>query len=270
MNDSYIIENDISLIEFLNLHYDPKLIKNLLKYKMVFVNEKEVSNVHTILKKNDNILIIKRSNDLFILYEDKEVIVVYKPYNLLTVADNKTRDNTLYHKVSEYLKKSNKNMRVFIVHRLDYETSGLVVFAKSKKVQELLQKNWNNVTRKYVALVHGNFKKSKTLKYYLKEGKNLKVYSSFDGVLSVTDVYPIKSNDKYTLVSIDIKTGKKHQIRVSLKEEGFPILGDSKYGIDDKMKHLYLCANELVFMNPITNKKISVFWNLIFEYKKLV
>lgn len=270
MNNSYVILENTDLLTFLSKHYDLKTIKVLLKFKMVFVNGIEVSNIHTKLNMNDNVLIIKRDKDLFILYEDKYIIICYKPYNLLTVADKKERENTLYHKVSMYLKKKNKNSKVFIVHRLDYETSGLVIFAKSKEIQGILQNNWNDVIRNYICVVHGIFDKEKTLKYYLKENSSLMVYKSKNGSLAITDVFPIKNNSKYSLLSLNIKTGKKHQIRVSLKEEGHPILGDTKYGIKDKFKHLYLCANKLEFNHPITNKKIVIEWSLTHEYKKIL
>lgn len=270
MNEVYKIEKGSNLLTFLSNYYDTKTIKRFLKYKMVFVNSKEVSNVNTKLNVKDTLLIVKRSKDLFILYEDKDIIIVYKPYKLLTIADKKEKENTLYHKVSSYLKNNNKNAHVFVVHRLDFETSGIVIFAKSKRVQDLLQNNWSDVTRKYLCVVHGIFKNNKTLKYYLKENKALMVYPSKDGVLSITDVMPIKNNSKYTLLKLNIKTGKKHQIRVSLKEEGYPVLGDTKYGIDDKFKHLYLCASELEFNHPVMGKKISIKWYLTDEYKKIV
>lgn len=196
-------------------------------------------------------------NKLKIIYEDKYIIIVNKPSKLLTIGNDKEKENTLYHKVSIYLKRKNKNNKVFIVHRLDYDTEGLIIFAKDSKTKTILQNNWDKVERKYMAIVNGNIKPdSNTLKSYLKETKTNLVYStkSKDGKLAITSYKAIVKTDKYSLLDIIIKTGRKNQIRVQLNDYGYPILGDKKYGIKSNYKKMYLCAYYLKFNHPITNE----------------
>ena len=205
---------------------------------------------------------MKKTDKLKIIYEDKYLLVVDKPNNLLTVSNEKESENTLFHKVYLYIKRKNKNQKIFIVHRLDYDTSGLVVFAKSEKVKTKLQDNWDQVVRKYMAIVHGNLEtKSGTIKSYLKMTKTQLVYSTNDsknGKLAITSYKTILENKKYSLLDIDIKTGRKNQIRVHLNDLGYPILGDKKYSnIKDKAKRMYLHAYYLEFTHPITNNKLK-------------
>ena len=205
---------------------------------------------------------MKKTDKLKIIYEDKYLLVVDKPNNLLTVSNEKESENTLFHKVYLYIKRKNKNQKIFIVHRLDYDTSGLVVFAKSETVKKQLQDNWDQVIRKYMAIVHGNLEtKSGTIKSYLKMTKTQLVYSTNDsknGKLAITSYKTILENKKYSLLDIDIKTGRKNQIRVHLNDLGYPILGDKKYSsIKDKAKRMYLHAYYLEFTHPITNNKLK-------------
>ena len=197
---------------------------------------------------------------LDIIYEDKYLLVVSKPAGLLTIATLKD-DRTLYYEVRDYLNK--KNQKAFIVHRLDKDTSGLVVFAKSEKVKIILQNNWHDVKRGYVALVHGKLERNKdTIKSYLKETKTLLVYSTNDsknGKLAITEYEVISKNNKYSLLDINILTGRKNQIRVHLNDINHPIVGDKKYSnIKDKSKRLYLHANYLEFNHPITNEILKL------------
>ena len=159
--------------------------------------------------------------------------------------------------VSNYVKKNNKNNKIFIVHRLDRETSGIVLFAKNMKIKKLLQDNWNDLTieRKYIALVHGISKDSDVLKSNLVED-NMRVYASKKGKLAITEYVKINSINNKSLLDINIKTGRKNQIRVQLKDVNLPILGDRKYGIKDNCKRLYLHAYKLVIINPLNNKKM--------------
>lgn len=199
---------------------------------------------------------------LKIMYEDKYLLIVDKPYHLLTIATDKEFDNTLYHKVYLYLKRKNKNNKVFIVHRLDYDTSGLIIFAKDINTKNILQTNWSQVKRKYIAIVNGIVQeKEKIIKSYLKETKTNLVYSTNDkknGLIAITSYKEIISSDKYSLLEIEIKTGRKNQIRVHLKDIGHSILGDKKYGIKDKEKRMYLHAYYLKFKHPITNHMIEL------------
>jgi len=202
-----------------------------------------------------------KKDKLNIVYEDKEIIVINKPPHLLTISTENEKERTLFHKVYLYLKKKNKNNKVFVVHRLDKDTSGLIVFAKSEMVKKKLQNNWDKSIRNYVAVVNGNVEKEKdTLRSYLKETKTLLVYSTNDksGDLAITNYQKIMANKEYSLLSINIKTGRKNQIRVQLNDINHSIVGDKKYGIKkDPLRRLCLHANYLEFNHPITDKKMS-------------
>ena len=197
---------------------------------------------------------------LDIIYEDKELLVVNKPSKLLTIADNKERIKTLYHEVREYLHK--KNQKVFIVHRLDKDTSGIVLFAKNEKLKRLLQDNWNTYYREYIAVLEGNLKSNNgVIKCYLNETKTNLVYvsNSNNGKLAITYYELLKYNKNYSLVKINIKTGRKNQIRASMSYIGNPIVGDKKYNSKlDSFKRLALHHSKLEITHPIT-KKILIF-----------
>jgi len=211
---------------------------------------------------------MKRKNKLDIIYQDKYILVVNKPSGLLTVSTDKEKEHTLFHQVYLYEKQKNKNNKIFIVHRLDKDTSGIVLFAKSEKIKHLLQDNWDNMvkTREYIALVEGEVKKDKdTIKSWLKENKNFITYSSNkkgDGKLAITNYEKVKTNSKYSLLKINILTGKKNQIRVHMKDIEHPIVGDKKYNSNSNpIKRLGLHATKLEIIHPITNEKV------IFESK---
>ena len=212
-----------------------------------------------------------KKDRLKIIYEDKHILIVDKKAGLLTIGTEKEKEHTLYHKVYEYLKK--KNQKVFIVHRLDKDTSGLVLFAKSEKAKYLLQENWDSVKRKYYAIVYGNNCPSKgTIKIKLNESKTLKTYIDIhNGKLAITEYRKIREKGKYSLLDINLLTGRKNQIRVSLNYIGYPIIGDKKYGeAPNPLRRLCLHAYYLEFVHPITHEKLKfevsfpqVFSNLI-------
>lgn len=202
---------------------------------------------------------------LDIIYEDKFILAVNKPHNLLTISTEKEKDKTLYHEVLTYIKK--KNQKIFIVHRLDKDTSGIVLFAKNEKIKNYLQDNWSNVQRYYVALVEGKITAKGEIKSYLKETKTLLTYSAKEGKLAHTKYEPIMISNKCTLLNIQILTGRKNQIRVHMKDINHPIVGDQKYGSKIKsVKYLYLTANKVVFIHPITKKEINLEIDIPKEY----
>jgi RluA family pseudouridine synthase len=206
---------------------------------------------------------------LKIIYEDKYLLAVYKKSGLPTIKD-RHHVNNLYSEVYDYLHK--KNQKVFVVHRLDADTSGIVLFAKTETVRNNLQTNWDSVIREYVSVVHGKVKNSGVIKSYLKETKSLISYSTNDksGKYAETHYELISSNDKYSLIKISIKTGRKNQIRVHMKDNKTPILGDKKYGIKDNFKSMYLLANRLFFVHPITRERINLYLDIPKEYRDLV
>lgn len=205
-----------------------------------------------------------KKKKLNIIYEDKEILVINKPSGLLTVSTPKEKEKTLFHEVSEYVKKSNPKAKIFIINRLDKDTSGIVLFAKNQSVKYMYQNNWDKlaVKRCYVAVVKGTLKqKIGTIKSYLKETKTLLVYSSNDkkeGKLAITNYKVLKENNKYSMLDIEIKTGRKNQIRVHLNDIGNPILGDKKYGnIKSPLNRLTLHASYMLLINPKTKKQME-------------
>lgn len=250
------------LLQFLldNVEMSHKKIKALLKYQNILVNKKIITKYDYLLHPKDTVEIKefktkKHPSTMDIIYEDKDIIVLNKPSGLLTIATSKEKEKTLYHITREYVKSSNKSNNLYVIHRLDRDTSGIVMFAKSEKIKNLYQNNWNEIvkSRKYVAIVEGILnKKEDTLKSYLEENEDGYVYVSKTGKLAITNYKVKKETTKYSLLDIDIKTGRKNQIRVQLKEINHPIVGDKKYG--NKGKKMYLCAYELDIINPITNK----------------
>ena len=198
---------------------------------------------------------------LKILYEDKFIIVIDKPSGLLTISTEKEKEKTLFHQVYEYLKQKNKNNKVFIVHRLDKDTSGIVIFAKDIQTKSFLQNNWDKFKRNYVAVVEGHTKEKGVLKNYLMETKTHLTYIVEDnkGKLAITEYEKVLENNKYTMLSINIKTGRKNQIRVQLANIGNPIVGDKKYGTKkDPIRRMALVANTIEFIHPKTNEKICI------------
>ena len=216
-----------------------------------------------------------KNKKLDIIYEDKFIIVVNKPSHLLTISTDNEKEKTLFHQVLMYEKKKNKNNKVFIVHRLDKDTSGLVLFAKDEKLKYKLQNNWDNEAKRgYVAIVNGHTLDKDTLKSYLAETKTLLVYStdSHHGKLAITEYEKITDNKKITLLKIIIKTGRKNQIRVQLNDNGNSIVGDKKYGISkfDPLRRLCLHANYLSIIHPVTNKRVVFETEIPKEFIKLI
>ena len=194
---------------------------------------------------------------LDIIYEDKKLLAINKECNLLTIGNIKNKYNTLYHEVRLYLNK--KNQKAFIVNRLDKDTSGIVLFAKDEKTKEVLQNKWNDITiRKYYAVVEGVLKeKQGTLENYLSESKTLQVYVNDNnkGKLAILNYQVIKETNKYSLLDIEIKTGRRNQIRCQLDYIKHPIIGDKKYNSKkNPINRLGLHAYKLILKNPIDNK----------------
>lgn len=197
---------------------------------------------------------------LNILYEDKYLIIVYKRHGLLTISRDNHNDLNLYDEVKEYEKKKNPKNKIFIVHRLDKDTSGLVLFAKNEKIKYALQNNWDKVIRKYYAVVEKEVLENKTLINYLQESKTGEVFVTNNKVMgkkSITKYEVLSKNNKCSLLDIEIKTGRKNQIRVQLAYVHHPIIGDKKYG-NTKNKELLLQAYYLKFNHPIDNKEIII------------
>lgn len=272
-----ICDKDDELYNYLRNNINKKSknnIKNLLKNECVYVNNKVITKYNYIIKKNDIIEINKKNTStLTIIYEDNNIIVVDKPSKLLTISNKNEKENTLYRMVSDYLKKDKK--KVFIIHRLDFDTSGVIMFAKNEKIQKLYQDNWNNLakTREYTAVVEGITNNKGHIESYLKQTKTLLVYSSKsnDGYFAVTDYERISNNNKYSMVKIHISTGRRNQIRCHMYDIKHPILGDTRYKAkSNPINRLALHANKLIITDPITKKEFTFISNIPLEFYNLV
>ena len=201
---------------------------------------------------------------LRILHEDRDILVIDKPPGLLTIATDKEQTRTAYSFLTEYVRKGSttSHKRIFIVHRLDRETSGILIFAKTIEAKLSLQGQWDTTQKKYLAVVHGTCKKSSdTITTYLAETKAHDVYSTSDrvtGMLSHTAYRVLKQSKSCALLEVDLLTGRKHQIRVHLAGIGHPIVGDRKYGKGTKeQKRLALHARSICFKHPYSGKMLT-------------
>ena len=265
--EKYIVKENEILIEFLKKMFSnlsKNSVKSLLHNEKVFVNGNMTTKYNYELNIGDVVEIREKvAKNIDIIYEDKDIIVINKPSGLLTVATEKEKNKTAYHLVMEYLKKKNKNNRIFIIHRLDKDTSGIIMFAKNERAKHLYQDNWNDIVKKrcYYAVIDGKMEnKEGTIKSYLKENGNM-VYSVKDrsGKLAITEYKALKERKNISLLDINLKTGRKNQIRVHMKENKTPILGDLKYGEKSKLiNRLALHAYKLELINPVT-KKLLIF-----------
>ena len=277
------VKKEDTLLNYLynNLDMPKKRVKQYLTHGSIYVDNVKVTKYDYRLIKGMNIVIDtdsknKKTLPFEIVFEDDNIIVVNKPAGLLTIATSKEKEKTLYHIVGEYLKSSDKNNKVFIVHRLDKDTSGIVVFAKNEKIKNQLQENWNEYVslREYVAVVHGKLKSpSGRIEQYLRETKTNLVYAvkDKDGKVAITNYKTIKESNNYTMVSINIETGRKNQIRVAMNSIGNPIVGDKKYSnVRDNEVRLYLHANRLKLYYPVIKKDILFEVSNPNEFKKIM
>ena len=247
---------------------------------MVKVNDIIITNSSYLLKDNDRVEIsyIKKiipEYNLDILYEDEYLIIINKPYGLLSISNDKEKIVTAYRMVSDYVKHSSNNKYIFVIHRLDQDTSGILMFSKNEKIRYKMQDNWNTVVKKrgYIALVDGVLKGSGTRRSYLMEDRNQFVYSSKNnyGKEAITHYSSIKNNNDYSLLQIFIDTGRRNQIRVHLSEMGYPIVGDKKYKCkSNPIKRLCLHANILEFIHPVSKKLIHIESDIPYEFNKII
>ncbi len=201
---------------------------------------------------------------LTILHEDQDIIVVDKINGLLTMGTEKEKEKTAYFLLTDYVRKGNPRARnrVFIVHRLDRDTSGVLVFAKTELAKRFLQDNWKEFEKKYVTVVHGKLsEKEGIITSYLVENSAYRMYSVNNpekGKFSKTGFKVIGENANFSLIEIDLFTGTKNQIRVHFAEKGHPVAGDKIYGIPEKgVKRLALHSYSLTLIHPFTKKKMT-------------
>lgn len=259
-------------------------IKEFLKHKQVAVNGVPTTQFDTVLNVGDEVKVnLTREFRVFyhrrvkLVYEDDDVVVINKGYGLLSMGTDKIKDGTAYSIVREYLKWHNPRNKVFIVHRLDRDTSGLMMMAKNEEAKDAMQHNWNNMVlnRKYLAVVEGcPEQKCGEIRSYLAETSQFEVYSTDDpqkGQLAITRYKVLSSGNGYSLLEIELDTGRKNQIRVHLKDLGHPIAGDRKYGAKSSPIHrLALHAQTLRFIHPSTRKEMSFSTPVPVAFAKMV
>lgn len=203
---------------------------------------------------------------LLVLYEDKDILVVDKPAGLLTVATETEKTRTAHFVLTDYIRKGCGRARkqLFVVHRLDRDTSGTLIFARSEEAMLRLKAQWKQTEKKYLAVVHGKCEKSSgTITSYLAEDRDYNVYSTSDstkGRLSQTAYTVLRETKRFSLLEVALLTGRKNQIRVHLAGIGNPIVGDTKYGKygreDESQFRLALHARSISFKHPFSGKKL--------------
>jgi RluA family pseudouridine synthase len=259
-------------------------VKSLLRNKQVTVNGQPVTQFNHELRPSDKIVITGERladgillRNMKIVYEDEYIIVIDKNAGLLSMASDNEKYLTAYNILSNYVKLQKPSNKIFIVHRLDRDTSGLMMFARSEKVQSRLQKDWQNMVtaRTYTALVEGEVTQTEgILKSYIFESKALMMHSTQNpdkGDLAITHFKTLKSNKDYSLLAVTIETGKKNQIRLHMQEMRHSIVGDKKYGATgNPIGRLGLHASVLAFIHPVTGKELRFESKVPAKFRRLV
>ncbi len=275
IDKTFTVEEEKGLLDFLyeNLKgMSANKVKSTLKYKLVSVNGKITTKFDYMLKKGQTVTIgtykpvysgVDTSDLPDILFEDEDLLVINKPSGMLSIADDKEKLNTAYHIMNEYVKQKNSNARIYVVHRLDKDTSGILMFAKNADIKTELQDNWEDLVklRGYSALVEGcPERESGRIESWLRETDTRLVYSARsdgDGKHAVTNYTVARKGEYYSLLDVNIETGRKNQIRVHMKDIGCPIAGDKKYDAKTNPIHrLGLHAGALTFIHPYTNEEM--------------
>ena len=266
----YPVYVETTLLEFLlfKMPDSPrKTVKSLLAHHQVSVNGVPVSQFDYKLFPEDVVIVSqfriarRESKDLPIIYEDEDIIAIDKPSGLLSVASDREKGRTAYRLVADYVAAKDPKKRIFVVHRLDEDTSGVLIFAKNHQTREALQNHWQEIVeiRGYYAIVEGKMEKEEeTLKDYLDENDLHLVYVTKNkaaGKLSITTYRVMAYKEPYSLLDIHLSSGRKNQIRVQLGHRGHHVIGDDKYGEPaNPIGRLGLHAYELKFTNPLNGK----------------
>ena len=245
-------------------------LKQMLAHDQIAVNDMPQRQFDQPLNPGDKVKVnftrefrVFSHRRLKLVYEDEDIIVVNKGYGLLSMGNDKTREGTAYSILREYIKWQNPANKLFIIHRLDRDTSGLMMFAKNEEAKRTMQHNWNNMVlnRKYVTVVEGDVEEPQgVVRSYLGETSQFEVFSTDDpsqGKLAVTRWTRLKEGSEYSLLEVELDTGRKNQIRVHMKDIGHPISGDRKYGAEASPIHrLALHARTLRFIHPVTRREM--------------
>lgn len=285
--ETYHVTEDAPLLDFLIGAMPQRkrtAVKNLLGHNQIAVNGIPTTQFDMPLKEGDEVKAnltrefrVFYNRRLKLVYEDDDIIVVNKGYGLLSMGTDKIKEGTAYSILREYLKWQNPRNMLFIVHRLDRDTSGLMVFAKTQEAKDKLQHNWNNmvISRKYLAVVEGKPEPEEgEVRSYLAENSRFEVYSTDkpeEGQLAVTRYRTLRSRNGYSLMEVSLDTGRKNQIRVHMKDLGHPIAGDRRYGAKSSPIHrMALHAQTLRFIHPITRKDMNFSTPVPASFAKMV
>jgi 23S rRNA pseudouridine1911/1915/1917 synthase len=249
-----------------------KQVRAWLKFGSVAVNGKVITQFDHKLKPGDSVQIrpkgmaapeTKLASGIRIRHEDADILVIDKPAGLLSIASPSEEEKTVYASLTNHVRQGNPRgrERVWIVHRLDRETSGVMILAKNEAAKVALQTRWDTVEKKYLAIVEGAPREDAgTFESWLDESNPLKVYAGASGpeARHATTHYRVtKKGRATTLVELTLETGRRHQIRVQLAEAGCPIVGDKKYGAEtNPIKRIALHATTLRFIHPTTKKEM--------------
>jgi 23S rRNA pseudouridine1911/1915/1917 synthase len=248
-----------------------KRIDQLLRHKSVAVNGEVITRGTHPLAPGDVVTIhfdrrpaprAELPHGLRVIFEDDDIIVVDKPPGLLTIATEHQRERTAYAILTDYVRERKADARVFIVHRLDKGTSGLLIFARSEAVKRSLQEGWRAVEKRYLAVVEGcPSPETATIRTRLRENKGLEVYSTEvegEGAEAVTSYRLMRKSKRCALLEITLQTGRKNQIRVHLSEQGHPVVGDTKYGAHGSpVGRLALHAASLSLVHPTRGERLQ-------------
>ncbi len=268
----YMVKEPMELMTFLSTvmpQASRTKIKSLLTKRIVYVDNVITTQYNFPLKPGMKVQISRNkkvqefhSRLLKIVYEDAYLIVVEKSEGLLSVNTERQKERTAYTILSEYVRRANKRNRIYIVHRLDRDTSGLMMFAKDEKTQHTLRDNWHEIVfdRRYVALVHGEMERNAGTVHSWLTDRTLYVSSSptdDGGKESVTHYHTVKRGNGYSLIELNLETGRKNQIRVHMQDLNHPIVGDGRYGHEEDanpLGRLALHAFKLCFYHPVTGE----------------
>ena len=283
----YIVKKETTLLEFL-MTYIPgnsrTKAKKLLSMKMVYVDKVITTQFDAILKPGQIVQIAHKGNPhdlrnkfVQIVYEDAFIIVVNKESGIVSVPMPGTREVSVKSILNEYVKRRNRTASVHTVHRLDRGTSGMMMFAKKRDIQQTLIENWKQIIteRKYVAVVEGKIEKDKGIvTSWLSDDKRYVIFSSpvnNGGKYAVTNYTTLKRSAEFSLVELILQTGRTNQIRVHMKELGHPVVGDEKYGNKSKITdRLCLHAKSLGFYHPVTNELLQFNSEIPDLFKKIL
>jgi 23S rRNA pseudouridine1911/1915/1917 synthase len=268
-----IVKEASGLLKFLLAELPGKsrtTVKSLLSHRQVAVDHHTITHFDYPLGPGQKVTITYgripeeiKYRGLRILFEDPYLIVIEKEAGMLSIATAREKILTTYSILSTHVKKEEPANRIFVVHRLDRDTSGVMVFAKSEEIQSILQRSWQEavIERTYVAVVEGVVESDEgTIRSYLKENKALVMYSTRnadEGDEAITHYKVLKRTTEYSLLEVKLQTGRKNQIRVHMKDIGHPIVGDKKYGSRaNPIGRTGLHARILSFIHPVTGSEI--------------